>query len=154
MRGLVEREVKFNVKRLRAVVTSVRLPGTDDTLTFSQVVSSSAVNSLATSEGATTSCCSYLIVALVLAEMLLQLAVSGKDLRTYSAFLLPIAESIHFAITGICTESKRERVRFQRPLPEENRLQADVENLSERFFFFFFFSHTCYMEFYCCFLIV
>lgn len=53
-------------------------------------------------------CCSYLIVALVLAEMLLQLAVSGKDLRTYSAFFLAIAKSVHFAITGICTESKRE----------------------------------------------
>lgn len=50
---------------------------------------------------ATTNCCSYLIVALVLAEMLLQLAVSGKDLRTYSAFLLNIAESVHFAITGV-----------------------------------------------------
>lgn len=58
---------------------------------------------------ATTDCCSYLIVALVLAEMLLQLAVSGKDLRTYSAFLLPIAESVHFAITGICRVIERER---------------------------------------------
>lgn len=34
VRGLVEREVKFHVKRLRAVVTSVRLPRTDHTLPF------------------------------------------------------------------------------------------------------------------------
>lgn len=47
---------------------------------------------------------SYLIVALVLAEMLLQLAVSGEDLRTYSAFLLPVVESVSFAIAGICME--------------------------------------------------
>lgn len=49
VRGLVEREVKLHVERLRAVVTSVRLPGTDDTLTISQAVSSSAINSLHTS---------------------------------------------------------------------------------------------------------
>lgn len=34
VRGLVECEVKLHVKRLRAVVTSVRLPRTDGTLTF------------------------------------------------------------------------------------------------------------------------
>lgn len=31
VRGFVEREVELHVERLRAVVTSVRLPGTDDT---------------------------------------------------------------------------------------------------------------------------
>lgn len=43
VRGLVECEVKLHVKRLRAVVTSVRLPRTDDTLTFSQAVYSDTV---------------------------------------------------------------------------------------------------------------
>lgn len=40
VRGLVEREVELHVKRLRAVVTSVRLPSRDEAFqTFSQVVS-------------------------------------------------------------------------------------------------------------------
>lgn len=34
VRGLVECEVELHVKRLRAMVTSVRLPRTEDTLTF------------------------------------------------------------------------------------------------------------------------
>lgn len=48
--------------------------------------------------------CTYLIVDLVFAEMLLQLALSGKDLRAYCALLvleLSIAETLCLTVTGI-----------------------------------------------------
>lgn len=50
-------------------------------------------------------CCVYLIVDLMFAEMLLQLALSCKDLGAYCALLvleLSITETVPLIVTGIC----------------------------------------------------
>lgn len=69
MCGLMECEVELHVKRLWALVASMRL-----------------------------------IVDLMFSEMLLQLALSGEDLRAYRAFLVlefSIAETFRLTFTGI-----------------------------------------------------
>lgn len=50
-------------------------------------------------------CCAYLIVDLMFAEVLLQLALSGKHLGAYCALLvleLSITETVRLSVTGIC----------------------------------------------------
>lgn len=53
--------------------------------------------------------CTYLIVDLMFTQVLLQLALSGKDLRAYGALLLlelPITETFCFTITRLCILSR------------------------------------------------
>lgn len=84
---------------------------------------------------AATSSRSYLVVALVLAEMLLPLAVRGKDLGTYRAFLLPIAVCVHFAPRRICIESKRGQKassRWQQATGNATNLREDPDSAPGR----------------------